>query len=76
MMDAACRAYGIGAGRRSLPTSVMMPALLGAGFLLYGLIDLTWWRTGMVLFMGPMGLILLFGAWYSWRKYRDHGINV
>ncbi|MCC2096344.1 MAG: hypothetical protein KDJ29_05605 [Hyphomicrobiales bacterium] len=77
MMEAARRAYGIGVDRPGPPTGVLMPGLLGIGFLLVGLWDLAFRKGGgIAYFMLPMGMLFLFGAWYAWRKYKTHGINV
>ena len=73
---AAVKAYGIGEGKRSPPSAVVMPALLGLGFLLFGLWDMFSAKPGIAWFMAPMGLLFLFGAWYAWRKFKSHGINV
>ena len=77
MNQQALKIYGVGAAsKQAWPTNAVMPAIMGLGFLAWSAYDFFTVRTIMSGYMGFMGALFLFGAWFGWRKYREHGLNV
>ncbi|MBM3608117.1 MAG: hypothetical protein FJX29_06655 [Alphaproteobacteria bacterium] len=76
MNERAMHIYGVGQNKaKGLPTNTVVPGILGLGFIGWAIYDHFWLKSIVAPFFLTMGLVFLFGAWYGWRKYRQHGLN-